>query len=125
MLTDKLPDLLIPKTMYRQILDNLIGNAIRYAGGNQVEVCGERRGGNVRLSVRDYGPGVPDGEKERIFELFYRGMTGRNVAGTGIGLATVRKIATLYNGSAWVEDAPGGGSLFIVELQDGYFPGNG
>ena len=124
-LADKLPDLLLAKTMYRQILDNLVSNAIRYGGDNQIEVCGERRGGKVRLSVRDYGPGVPDAEKERIFELFYRGTAGIHVAGTGIGLATVRKIANLHNGSAWVEDAPGGGSLFIVELQDGYFPDNG
>ncbi len=119
---EKLPDLLIPETLYRQILDNLIGNAIRYAGDDLIEVGGERRGGKVRLFVRDYGSGVPDGEKERIFELFYRGTTGRDVTGTGIGLATIRKIAGLHNGSAWVEDAPGGGSLFIVELQEGVVP---
>lgn len=117
-LAEKLPDLLIPKTLYRQILDNLVGNAIRYAGDNLIEVSGERRGGKVRLSVRDYGSGVPDEEKERIFELFCRGTTGREMTGTGIGLATVRKIARLHNGAAWVEDAPGGGSLFVVELQD-------
>lgn len=116
---DRLPDLLIPKTLYRQILDNLVGNAIRYAGDNLIEVSGERRGGTARLSVRDYGAGVPDEEKERIFELFCRGTTGRELVGTGIGLATVRKIARLHNGAAWVEDAPGGGSIFIVELQDG------
>jgi len=121
-LADRLPDLLIPETMYRQILDNLIGNAIRYAGDNPIEISGERQGNKVRLSVRDHGPGVPDVEKERIFELFYRGTTGREVTGTGIGLATVRKIAAIHNGNAWVEDAPGGGSLFIVELQDGYIP---
>jgi PAS domain S-box-containing protein len=119
---DKLPDLKIPKTLYRQILDNLVGNAIRYAGDKLIEVRGERRGGTARLSVRDYGSGVPAEEKERIFELFYRGTTGKEVTGTGIGLATVRKIARLHHGSAWVEDAPGGGSLFIVELQDGYIP---
>lgn len=118
MLANKLPDLLIPKTLYRQILDNLVSNAIRYGGDNPVEVGGERCGSKVRLIVRDYGSGVPDEEKERIFELFYRGTTVRDISGTGIGLATVRKIARLHNGSAWVEDAPGGGSLFIVELQD-------
>ena len=74
--------------------------------------------GAVRLLVRDYGPGVPDDEKESIFNLFYRGTTGQRSAGTGIGLATVQKIAGLYRGRAWVEDAPGGGSLFIVEMFD-------
>jgi signal transduction histidine kinase len=84
-----------------------------------VEVQGERCGTGVRLSVRDHGPGVPDDEKTSIFELFSRGSTGSHTIGTGIGLATVQKIARHYGGSAWVEDAPGGGSIFIVELNDG------
>ena len=113
-----LPDIRIPKTLYQLILDNLIGNAIRYSGKNKVEVRGELNEGAVRLAVRDYGPGVAADEKERIFSLFYRGTTGQRISGTGIGLATVQKIAKLYNGRAWVEDAPGGGSLFIVEMSD-------
>lgn len=112
-----LPDMLIPKTLYIQILDNLVGNALHYAGGDRIEVYGERNGSVVRLMVRDHGPGIPDEEKPRIFELFYRGSTGRNFSGTGIGLATVQKIARFHNGLAWVEDAPGGGSIFIVELR--------
>lgn len=114
-----LPDILMPRTLYLQIVDNLVGNALHYSGGGRVEVSGVRKGGLVRLSVRDHGPGVPDAEKERIFELFFRGAAGKKVAGTGIGLATVKKIATLHNGRSWVEDAPGGGSIFQVELCDG------
>lgn len=113
-----LPDLRIPKTLYQLVLDNLINNAIRYSGKGRVEVRGELNAGVVRLSVRDYGPGVPDEEKERIFDLFYRGHSGQRVAGTGIGLATVQKIARLYKGRVWVEDASGGGSVFIVEMFD-------
>jgi PAS domain S-box-containing protein len=113
-----LPDLRIPKTLYQLILDNLIGNAVRYSGKERVEVRGEMAAGAFRLSVRDYGPGVPDDEKERIFNLFYRGTTGKKIPGTGIGLATVQKIAGLYRGRARVEDAPGGGGLFIVEMFD-------
>lgn len=111
-----LPDMVIPKTLYLQILDNLVGNALHYAAGKPVVISGERRGSTVRLMVRDHGCGVPDEEKPLIFELFYRGSTGRKVSGTGIGLATVKKIARTYNGNAWVEDAPGGGSIFFVEL---------
>jgi PAS domain S-box-containing protein len=111
-----LPDMLISKTLYLQILDNLVGNALHYAGGKPVEVAGERNGSVVRLLVRDHGCGIQDEEKTQIFELFYRGAAGRKVAGTGIGLAIVQKIARLHQGSAWVEDAPGGGSIFIVEL---------
>ncbi len=113
-----LPDVRIPKTLYQLILDNLIGNAIRYSGDERVDVCGELADGVFRLSVRDYGPGVPDDEKQSIFNLFYRGAAGQKIAGTGIGLATVQKIAKLYNGTVWVEDAPGAGSLFIVEMFD-------
>lgn len=117
-ISSQLPDIFISKTLYLQILDNLVGNALQYAGGKPVEISGERKGSVVRLSVRDHGTGVPDEEKERIFDLFYRGSTGRKRSGTGIGLATVQKIARLYNGKAWVEDAPGGGSIFNVELHD-------
>jgi PAS domain S-box-containing protein len=113
-----LPDIRIPKTLYQLILDNLVGNAIRYSGNERVEVRGELSEGAVRLTVRDYGPGVASDEKERIFNLFYRGVTGKRIPGTGIGLATVQKIARLYNGRTWVEDAPGGGSIFIVEMFD-------
>jgi PAS domain S-box-containing protein len=113
-----LPDILMPRTLYLQIIDNLVGNALHYSRGGSVEVSGSRTGGLVRLSVRDHGPGVADAEKERIFELFYRGVAGKKTTGTGIGLATVKKIALLHNGRAWVEDAPGGGSIFNVELID-------
>lgn len=113
-----LPDILMPRTLYLQIIDNLVCNALHYSGGGVVEVSGHRNGCLVRLSVRDQGPGVPDAEKERIFELFFRGEAGKKMAGTGIGLATVKKIAMLHNGRAWVEDAPNGGSIFHVELYD-------
>jgi len=112
-----LPDMLISKTLYLQVLDNLVGNALHYAGGKPVEVSGERSGSVVRLSVRDHGPGIPEAEKKQIFELFRRGSTGSKLSGTGIGLAIVQKIARIHNGSAWVEDAPGGGSIFTVELK--------
>jgi PAS domain S-box-containing protein len=115
--TSGLPDMLISKTLYLQVLDNLVGNALHYAGGKPVEVSGERNGTVVRLSVRDHGCGIPDEEKMKIFELFRRGSTGSKLSGTGIGLAIVQKIARIHNGSAWVEDAPGGGSIFIVELK--------
>jgi PAS domain S-box-containing protein len=114
-----LPSVMMPKTLYQQILDNLVGNAAQYAGCGCIEVSGERAGAMVRIAVRDHGPGVPQAEKKRIFDLFYRGSAGRAKTGTGIGLATVSRIARLHNGRAWVEDAPGGGSIFIVELLDG------
>lgn len=115
-----LPYLRIPKTLLAQIFDNLIGNAIRYAGreGSPIEIQGERKGELVRFYVRDHGLGIPKEERSHIFEVFYRGATGKKSPGTGVGLATVQKIASLYGGRAWVEDTEGGGSTFWVEMVD-------
>ncbi|PLX80712.1 MAG: hypothetical protein C0616_07410 [Desulfuromonas sp.] len=117
---DSLPSLRIPKSLLVQVFDNLIGNAFRYGckPGDVIEVGGERKGDKVRFFVRDHGPGIPDAERDRIFEVFYRGMTGKAKDGTGIGLATVRKIARLFGGQAWIDETPGGGSTFRVELVD-------
>ncbi|MBE0576706.1 MAG: PAS domain S-box protein [Desulfuromonadales bacterium] len=115
-----MPKLRVPKSLLTQIFYNLLGNAIRYAGsdGNPIEIGGERRGDLVSLYVRDHGPGIPESERSRIFEVFYRGVAGRKTSGTGVGLATVQKISRLYGGRAWVEKTPGGGSSFWVELMD-------
>jgi PAS domain S-box-containing protein len=116
-----LPPLRIPKNLLFQLFDNLIGNAVRYAGsaGGPIEVGGTRRGERVLIHVRDHGPGIPEAERDRVFDLFYRGSGGKEIEGTGVGLATVRKIARLYGGRAWAEETPRGGCTFRVELGDG------
>ncbi|BCA80832.1 ATP-binding protein [Desulfuromonas sp. AOP6] len=115
-----LPTVRLPRSLLFQIFDNLIGNAVRYAAasGGVIQLTGERENEKVKFSVRDQGPGIPPEERERIFEVFFRGESGKKQAGTGIGLATVRKIARLYGGNAWVEETPGGGSTFRVEMVD-------
>lgn len=115
-----LPKLKVPETLVAQLFGNLIGNAVRYAGkgGSPIVVEGERRGNLVRLAVRDHGPGIPSAERSQIFELFYRGAASRKSSGTGVGLAIVQKISRLFEGRAWVEETPGGGSTFLVELMD-------
>lgn len=117
---EELPSLLVPKTLLVQLFDNLIGNALRYGKkeGGSIEVGGERHGARVELFVRDHGAGIPPKERDRVFDLFYRGSGGENTDGTGIGLATVQKIAHLFGGRAWVEETPGGGSTFRVEMMD-------
>jgi len=119
--SESLPPVRVPRTLLTEIFANLIGNAIRYAGkeGGPIEVGGVREGERVRFFVRDRGPGVPEEERQSIFDVFYRGSTGKGVPGTGVGLATVQKIARLYVGRAWVEETPGGGSTFWVEMTDG------
>jgi PAS domain S-box-containing protein len=114
-----LPAAKVHGTLLAQVFQNLIGNALRYAGreGSPIEIGGERSGRLVRFYVRDHGGGIPEEERDTIFEVFYRGSTGKHLIGSGVGLATVRKIARLYGGRAWVEETPGGGATFWVEME--------
>ena len=116
-----LPPVLIHTVHLEQLFINLIGNALKYAGqpGGVIEVRGQRQGKSVRFWVRDHGPGIPVVEHAKVFDVFYRGSVDQGVQGTGIGLATVKKIAEFYQGKAWVEETPGGGCTFFVELVDG------
>ena len=101
-----------------RIVDNLISNALRHTpAGTAVEVQLSRRDGSVLLAVDDAGPGIPDAEKEAVFEAFQRRADSK-VGGLGLGLFVVRKFAEIQGGQAWVEDAPAGGAAFRVVLPD-------
>lgn len=98
----------------REVFSNLLANAIEHSPvGATVEVAA---GGSelVRVEVRDRGPGIPQGDRERVFRRFVR-LAGRN-GGVGLGLAIVKVLVDLHGGRVWVEDNPGGGSVFCVEL---------
>jgi signal transduction histidine kinase len=102
----------------RQIVLNLVDNAVKYGPAGQTVSIGVRRiEGRARLWVDDQGPGIPEAARERIWERFWRLDRERTtgVAGTGIGLAIVRELAGQQGGRAWVETAPGGGARFVVE----------
>jgi PAS domain S-box-containing protein len=95
---------------------NLISNAIKFSPSGKsvvVDIIDEKD--SYLIMVKDYGPGIPDVEKERIFERFKRIEKG-TVKGTGLGLAIVKRIAELHHGKAWVEDNPEGGSIFYVRI---------
>ncbi len=113
-----LPHLSIPETMLAQIFSNLIGNALRYAAGpgSPIEIGGSIQRDKLLFHVRDHGPGIPADERQSIFNPFHRGSTAGKTVGTGIGLATVRKIVRLYGGRVWVDETPGGGSTFRMEF---------
>ncbi|WP_033288082.1 sensor histidine kinase [Amycolatopsis jejuensis] len=103
-----------------RILANLLDNAARYAGG-AVRLGVQARDGVIRLEVDDAGAGVPAELRERIFERFARGVhAGRRDpgSGTGLGLAIVADHVHRHDGRVWVEDRPGGGARFIVELPE-------
>jgi len=116
----ELPKLCVPKTLLSQLFNNLIGNAIQYAycDSTPIEIGGKRHNKRIRFYVCDHGPGIAANERTAIFDLFSRGSSCDNAKGSGIGLAIVKKIATLYGGNAWVEETHGGGSTFWVEIVD-------
>lgn len=106
-----------------RIVDNLLGNAIKYSPESSlVQIRVERSGDGVLLSVDDEGPGVPESMRTSIFEPFERGaLTSLHKPGTGIGLSLVDRFSRLHGGRAWVEPrgAPQGGASFRVSLPDG------
>lgn len=95
---------------------NLIQNALRH-GAPPVEVEIRRRDGRVELAVRDHGPGVPEAERERVFEPFYR-PSGRSeeAGGWGLGLALVRQISERHGARVRQETPAGGGARFVVDF---------
>jgi PAS domain S-box-containing protein len=114
-----LPPISADADKLRQVLVNLVENAIKYSpDGGTVEVALATVPGRLRFSVRDEGLGVPAAEQSRIFEKFYRldpDLT-RGVGGTGLGLYICREIVRRMDGRIWVDSQPGVGSTFSFEL---------
>ena len=102
--------------LLRRAIRNLLENARRYSNG-PVTVIVARNGSKAEVRVCDRGPGVPEAERERIFEPFYRlrGASERE-GSVGLGLALVRSIAQRHHGSAHCEAVPGGGACFVLIL---------
>jgi len=114
-----LPDLHYPRTWIFQVLSNLISNARKYAATPEgiIEISGDLDSdGHLRLRVVDHGPGIPAGEQHQIFELFHRQPCHTRLEGSGIGLATVKKIVERLGGQIRIEATPGGGATFVIEL---------
>jgi signal transduction histidine kinase len=106
-----------------RVLRNLLENAVKYGPpGQTIRLTIDRADGTdaARVTVDDQGPGVPPGERARVWAPYYRLDRDRNTpaGGSGLGLAVVAQLASRLGGRSWVEDAPGGGARFGVE-----FPG--
>jgi signal transduction histidine kinase len=104
--------------LLRRLLRNLLENAVRH-GEKPVEVVVESGEAprSVRLTVSDRGPGLPESERERIFEPFYRPLGQASAeGGVGLGLALVRRIANRHGGRVFCEPRAGGGTRFVLEL---------
>ncbi len=107
-------DILIYRLVY-----NLVENAIKYNhSGGQVTVTADRKEKHVYLSVEDTGAGIPEELKERVFEPFFRvdKSRSRELGGVGLGLALVREIVRVHDGSIAVKSNPSGGTIFEVVL---------
>ncbi len=108
----------------KQVLLNLLGNAIKFTETGGVRVTAERQGAELRVSVRDTGIGVPAEDTERIFESFQQGQSGMTgkYQGTGLGLAISRQLVEMHGGKIWVKSTPGQGSTFTFTIPQRALP---
>ena len=119
--TSPMPKLRIPESLIDEIFSNLLRNALRYGctKGGTIDILGKEADGQISLQIIDYGPGISDKDKPRVFDVFYRGADVKELPGTGIGLATVQKIVREYSGKIELIDTPGGGCSILLK-----FPSN-
>jgi two-component system NtrC family sensor kinase len=112
------PDVFGDPVRLRQVVDNLLSNAVRYTpNGGDITVRLSKEGEQVILQVEDSGLGIPYPDQSYIFDRFYRGgNVPDNVTGSGLGLAIVKSIVENHQGRVWVESSPGEGSCFTVVL---------
>ena len=113
------PHALADRRAVEQILSNLLDNALKYSEpGKRIEVRIAAAGHAVRIEVADQGAGIPEADRARIFERFYRVDRGRSreQGGTGLGLAIVKHLVQAQGGEIWVESTPGLGSTFTFTL---------
>ncbi len=111
--------LLADREKVRMAVDNLVSNAVKYSPvGGRIGIRVARKAEQVVVDVMDEGPGIPNDERERIFEPFFQGRvpTGRHVRGTGIGLSVVQECVEAHGGNVGVRVRPTGGSHFRMTL---------
>ena len=116
-LADDLPLLRVDATLIEQALGNLLENAAKHTpAGTVVMLRARREADELIVSVEDYGPGLVDGQAERVFAKFHRGNAEGVAGGVGLGLAICNAIVVLHGGRAWAERLAGGGSAFRFTL---------
>lgn len=101
-----------------QVLLNLVGNAIKFTDAGEVCISAAAKNGSFVVSVSDTGPGIPDEERERIFDKFHQvdSTSTKTKGGTGLGLAIAKEIVEMHRGRIWVESIVRRGSTFRMEL---------
>ncbi len=113
-----LPFVLADADRIKQVLHNLIGNAIKFTERGSIALSAERQGGMLCMRIKDTGIGIPADRLERIFEPFEQadGSAGRRFGGAGLGLSIARQLVTAHGGELKVESVPGQGSTFSFTL---------
>jgi two-component system sensor histidine kinase KdpD len=111
---DDVPEIPLDVVQIDQALTNLIENAARFTpAGREITVAVGRWRSGVEIRVSDRGPGIPPEDRQRMFEPFVR---GEHSSGTGLGLAIAKAIVEAHGGSIRIGDAPGGGTVIVVDL---------
>jgi len=114
---DAMCEVEVDAEMVKVVLRILVENARKYSpAGSPVEISCRRAGEITIVSVRDFGPGIPPDEQERIFEKYYRGRSRGETQGLGLGLAIARNIVHAHGGDLWVTSEPGCGAAFQFSL---------
>lgn len=111
-----LPPVLADAERARQVVTNLVHNAIKFTPAGTVEIRAERQENQVVFSVRDTGVGISEEDLPRIFERFYKADRARSGGGTGLGLAIARHVVQAHGGRIWAESREGQGSTFYFTL---------
>jgi len=127
---NSLPRLECEKARLRQVFQNLVDNAIKYIGDEQlgkpreIHVGCSVKGAEVEFYVRDTGIGIEAEDLSKVFFVFRRGKNPavQNIAGKGVGLASVKTIVEMYSGTIWVESEFGKGSTFRFTINGKYLP---
>jgi signal transduction histidine kinase/CheY-like chemotaxis protein len=113
-----LPEVYCDKTRIRQVILNLVSNAVRFTESGGITVSVAKQDNHVVLSVADTGPGVSSEDAARIFEPFSQGSSGlwRDTGGSGLGLSISKQFVELHSGRIWLESELGSGATFAFEL---------
>jgi two-component system sensor histidine kinase KdpD len=114
-----LPPIYADSLQMDQVLTNIVENAARFSPpGAEIAITAARWQGTVQLRVADRGPGIAAEDRTRVFEEFYRKDAGGGRGGSGLGLAIARAIVVGHDGRIWVEGAPAGGAVLVVEMPE-------
>jgi two-component system, OmpR family, sensor histidine kinase KdpD len=110
-----LPEMLIDVVQIDQVLTNLLENAVKFSPvGTPIQVIAGGDSDLIRVTISDRGPGIPQSDRERVFQPFERGEG--EVSGTGLGLAIARAAVVAHGGRMWAQDGPSGGAALTFEL---------